>query len=734
MIQNNDLSNWKLINYRKVDDLISAEFLHDLYNRHIPEVNSVRFRNTLCIYKGTEFCSYAPIEEWDKLAETLGYKLYKNDAILLKEIEAYINKPKEGLLRLLNDIKNKQLSDNNKELFHKLMDLHYIALGEIYGINLVQIEHALAWSLKKHLNEQFDLEKHNEILPMLIELEEHTVCVEEEIVSLKLSIDVSKKLIKDEEAKNEYDDKFSKVRFAYGAVNNNDEAKHRIDELCAIDLETRVNKLNDLENAKITSKKKSELYEKVIKNEKIKVLSDISSKIGKLRDNNKALMGQVSFERNRILDEIARRMAISRSDISRYLLSELQELLEKGLKVSEEVINERWEYVILQRQERILTGESSKHLYANTIGKNRNSIGNIIFGECASEGKITGNVKKIKERSDCSDVTEKDVIIARGTDFDLMEGLIKCGGIITEEGGILSHASVVARELKKPCLINVSNALSLFSEGAQIYLNATEGKVEIIKDTEREISHENLFMLHDADNKNNLGFKASRLGTCIKNGINVLPGVIVSCNIEEKDINEKLSKNILNIFLKDYDYSGTLIIRSSSPYEDRNDQSLAGIFESDISEFDEFELLTSLKKVKGASKSNRVKEYIGKEEDIPVAILVQPYLNQSLGGVAFSINPLNNSNELIIELNSNGAHYITQGKEHEKIIINKEKFVKDSKYLAAYNKYVVLVANMVLKLETLFNCPVDVEWGIREDKLYIFQVRPIVNTRGTNHD
>lgn len=52
-----------------------------------------------------------------------------------------------------------------------------------------------------------------------------------------------------------------------------------------------------------------------------------------------------------------------------------------------------------------------------------------------------------------------------------------CSGIITEEGGLLSHASVVSRELKKPCLIGVVNATKLLKIGDSIGLDATEGKI-----------------------------------------------------------------------------------------------------------------------------------------------------------------------------------------------------------------------------------------------------------------
>jgi phosphohistidine swiveling domain-containing protein len=74
-----------------------------------------------------------------------------------------------------------------------------------------------------------------------------------------------------------------------------------------------------------------------------------------------------------------------------------------------------------------------------------------------------------------------DIMVAIGTDFDLIEIMNMSGGIITEEGGLLSHASVVSRELNKPCLIGVSNATKEFKDGDFVTLNATDGTITLGK-------------------------------------------------------------------------------------------------------------------------------------------------------------------------------------------------------------------------------------------------------------
>lgn len=103
----NHFRSWRLINYRSINDVVSAEFLHELYNRYLPIINPVRFRNTICIYKGTEFYSYAPKKEWDMLEKILGARLYHNEADLVYKLRGYIGLEKKELHHLLNELEKK---------------------------------------------------------------------------------------------------------------------------------------------------------------------------------------------------------------------------------------------------------------------------------------------------------------------------------------------------------------------------------------------------------------------------------------------------------------------------------------------------------------------------------------------------------------------------------------------------------------------------------------------------
>lgn len=90
-------------------------------------------------------------------------------------------------------------------------------------------------------------------------------------------------------------------------------------------------------------------------------------------------------------------------------------------------------------------------------------------GIVASKGNFTGIAKIIKKSfSDIKKITPQDILIAKYTRPALVAGMAICKGIITEEGGLTSHAAIVSRELEKPCLINVDGCTEAIKDGDRI--------------------------------------------------------------------------------------------------------------------------------------------------------------------------------------------------------------------------------------------------------------------------
>jgi pyruvate,water dikinase len=57
----------------------------------------------------------------------------------------------------------------------------------------------------------------------------------------------------------------------------------------------------------------------------------------------------------------------------------------------------------------------------------------------------------------------------------------KATAFVTDAGGILSHAAIVAREMKKPCIIGTGVATKVLKDGDLVEVDANKGVVKIIK-------------------------------------------------------------------------------------------------------------------------------------------------------------------------------------------------------------------------------------------------------------
>lgn len=62
-----------------------------------------------------------------------------------------------------------------------------------------------------------------------------------------------------------------------------------------------------------------------------------------------------------------------------------------------------------------------------------------------------------------------------------MTPMKKAAAFVTDEGGMLCHAAIVARELKKPCIIGTKFATQILRDGDLVEVDANRGIITILK-------------------------------------------------------------------------------------------------------------------------------------------------------------------------------------------------------------------------------------------------------------
>jgi pyruvate,water dikinase len=107
--------------------------------------------------------------------------------------------------------------------------------------------------------------------------------------------------------------------------------------------------------------------------------------------------------------------------------------------------------------------------------------GMLLRGIGTSAGCATGRAVIVEDPA-AAGIRRGDVVVARHTDPGWTPILSVIGGIVMEEGGLLNHCSIVARELGIPSVVGVSRATRLIPEGARVTIDGGAGFVRIEPD------------------------------------------------------------------------------------------------------------------------------------------------------------------------------------------------------------------------------------------------------------
>jgi len=458
---------------------MGVEFIHDLYNRHEPKINSIRFRHTKTIWKNGIVNSYAPTNEWDRLGKILSEQYYFLDQVLIKSTNDLYQRKREFFHSFIDDLKKRRLAElPNNELAHILIHFQSIVLGELYVLNFVQIEHGLNLAVKHIISEiESDQEKSEGLFIKLIETQTPLASQKEKIelyrVARRYLFMKKIGLANEDTAQKLVAKHYEKYKYLYSAYGEEPSGFDSFWSEFQKYISGEASPIKSVLFPRLLSRQSSLLLKK-LNNKKLNVLIPLLVRGGLFRDTNKALLGQSIKYRFEILDEITRRGLEVRNNLNYYLLAEIVDLLQECKKVSINEISLRKDYGVT-----FIRSEDFK-IHTKEGDPQTQSAKNILGGQCASTGTCTGICRIVLTKEDGQKVNSGDIMIAIGTDFDLIEAMYRAGAVVTEEGGILSHASVVCREIGKPCCIGVKNATNILKDGQRINVDATRGKIAIL--------------------------------------------------------------------------------------------------------------------------------------------------------------------------------------------------------------------------------------------------------------
>jgi pyruvate,water dikinase len=108
--------------------------------------------------------------------------------------------------------------------------------------------------------------------------------------------------------------------------------------------------------------------------------------------------------------------------------------------------------------------------------------GELLRGLPASAGVVEGRARVLFREDDMDALQPGEILVVHTTDVGWTPLFLVAAGVVTELGGPLSHAAVVAREFGVPSVVNVSGATRAIRTGDALRVDGDRGMVERVRD------------------------------------------------------------------------------------------------------------------------------------------------------------------------------------------------------------------------------------------------------------
>ena len=203
------------------------------------------------------------------------------------------------------------------------------------------------------------------------------------------------------------------------------------------------------------------------------------------RDERKSQVQQMNYCLDVMGKEIAKRSHLTWEDLALCNPLEIKSLpvRKDAIKRSRDLFAQRYMMVWDGKKVEHLPKKSSQRLFKTLEDAIQKEVGEI-RGMIACPGKARGEVVIINRADEFKKMAQGKILVSSMTRPDFVPLMKKAAAIVTDEGGITSHAAVVSRELKVPCVIGTQVVTKILHDGDKVFVNADHGIV-IIEETKK---------------------------------------------------------------------------------------------------------------------------------------------------------------------------------------------------------------------------------------------------------
>ncbi len=201
------------------------------------------------------------------------------------------------------------------------------------------------------------------------------------------------------------------------------------------------------------------------------------------QDDRKREIWKYLYFTNAFLEELSRRFGWSKENLLNYTGEEVTEIL-INQSLPNDFGNRRhgFGFLLSEEGQDVLSSEEVRRLWkmyeSGTAGVQAESFSGTVV---SSGAKVKGVVKIILDPLEHFDPIQNMILVAPMTTPEYIFAMKNAVAVITDTGGLTSHAAVVSRELGIPCIVGTKIATKVLKDGDMVEVDATKGLVKIIK-------------------------------------------------------------------------------------------------------------------------------------------------------------------------------------------------------------------------------------------------------------
>ncbi|MBN2566977.1 hypothetical protein JXB02_02735 [Candidatus Woesearchaeota archaeon] len=185
---------------------------------------------------------------------------------------------------------------------------------------------------------------------------------------------------------------------------------------------------------------------------------------------------------DKMLWELSRRHSLSHQQVRNCTMPEVERMLTKEEHPDPAVLDRRQDGCVL-----LIEDEKGSVLYDKEARAALRDRGfktkplrqaKIVQGTTAYQGMVKGRAKVIRSPADLEKIEEGDIVICQATTPEYLPYLRRAAAFVTDSDGLQCHTALMAKDLKKPCIIAAQNATQIFADDDLVEVHGEQGFVK----------------------------------------------------------------------------------------------------------------------------------------------------------------------------------------------------------------------------------------------------------------